>query len=172
VEHANQSNRMSPSGIPMFYGSFDPATALLETVEHPRHDGQVASIGTFQPVRDLLLLDLAELPGVPSVFELGSHGRIHALRFLHAFADDVSGPIARDGREHIDYVPTQIVTEYFRRVFRTDDGDALDGIIYRSSRNGERALVLFCENRQCVDDGGTARDDTVMRLVGVVHENC
>lgn len=172
IERANQSNRMSPAGIPMFYGAFDVATAIVETIELPRDAGQVASVGTFQAVRDLLVLDLADLPGVPSVFEVDRHALIHTLRFLHAFAQDISGPIARDGREHIDYVPTQIVTEYFRRVFRTADRASLDGIIYRSSRNGERAVVLFGENAQCIDPGGNIRDDTLLRLADVAHRDC
>ena len=172
IERAKQSNRMSPAGIPMFYGAFDRATAVAETVELPRHAGLVASIGTFQPARNLLVLDLADLPGVPSVFDLERHSLIHTLRFLHAFADDISGPIARDGLEHIDYVPTQIVTEYFRRVFRMADGIALDGIVYRSSRNGERAIVIFCGNRDCVDADVAERGDTVLRMTEVNHQPC
>lgn len=163
---------MSPAGIPMFYGAFDQATAVAETVELPRHAGQVASIGIFRPVRDLLVLDLADLPGVPSVFDVDRHALIHTLRFLHAFADDISGPIARDGREHIDYVPTQIVTEYFRRVFLTADGVALDGIVYRSSKNEQRAVVLFCENRGCIDAGAPVRADTMLQLTGISHHTC
>jgi len=90
----------------------------------------VLSAGTFRPLRALNLLNLADLPPIPSVFDTERHGMIHSLRFLHAFAADISQPIARDGREHIEYVPTQIVTEYFRRVFRLIDGSSLDGIIY------------------------------------------
>lgn len=173
VEFARQSNRMSPAGIPMFYGAFDEETAFAETFEPEHNAGQVASSGTFQPVRNIRVLDLAELPQIPSVFDPDRRGLIHTLRFLHAFADDISKRIERDGREHIEYVPTQIVTEYFRRVFRTEEGEALDGIVYRSARcPGARAVVLFCEHRQCIDADSTAYDESLMRLIGVAHWNC
>lgn len=170
-EHARQSNRMSPAGIPMFYGAFDTATAHAETFDPQAHAGMILSVGTFRPLRDLIVLDLAELPQIPSVFDVDRHELIHPLRFLHAFAADISQPIARDGREHIDYVPTQIVTEYFRRVFKLDGGQRLDGIIYRSSRNPHaKAFVLFCENGQCIDPAAEPTESALLRLVGVAHQ--
>jgi hypothetical protein len=172
-EFATQSNRMSPAGIPMFYGAFDFRTAHAETFDPLVHAGQVMSVGTFRPLRELNVLDLALLPAIPSVFDADRRGLIHTLRFLHSFARDISKPIARDGREHIEYVPTQIVTEYFRRVFRTEDGLALDGIIYRSSREqGGRAFVLFCENRQCVDEVSKSDRGEMLQLVNVTHQAC
>ena len=172
AKFATQSNRMSPAGIPMFYGAFDVATARLETFDPDHHSGQILSIGTFRPTRNLRVLDLADLPEVPSVFEDEGHHRIHPLRFLHAFARDIAKPINRDGREHIEYVPTQIVTEYFRHVFRDADNLAIDGIIYRSSRDGgTRALVLFCENQQCsAVEGGPVYLEQLLNLTNVAHE--
>jgi len=170
-EHARQSNRMSPAGIPMFYGAFDAATAHAETFDPAVHADKVLSTGTFHALRGLAVLDLAELPPVPSVFDVDRHGLIHPLRFLHAFAEDISQPIARDDREHIGYVPTQIVTEYFRRVFLLPDGKRLDGMIYRSAKNpGERAFVLFCENAQCIDATDEPGEEALLRLVAVAHQ--
>jgi hypothetical protein len=172
AEFATQSNRMSPAGIPMFYGAFDVDTAKAETFEPAVHAGQTISIGAFRAMRELRILDLADLPDIPSVFDEDAHPLIHPLRFLHAFARDLVQPIARDGREHIEYVPTQIVTEYFRRVFRASDGLPVDGLIYTSSRNkGGRACVLFCENDQCAEaDYDGPIYNRLLRLVGVVHE--
>lgn len=173
VKFANQSNRMSPAGIPMFYGALDVKTARAETLNHGQNAGQIVSIGTFRSTRNLRVLDLADLPSIPSVFNESGHHRIHSLRFLHAFAYDITQPIARDGREHIEYVPTQIVTEYFRRVFRDADAEALDGILYRSSRqDGDRAFVLFCENEQCVEsDADSLSMKKLVILVSVAHES-
>lgn len=171
AEFATQSNRMSPAGIPMFYGAFDYKTAHAETYDPQHHVGKVISIGTFQPVRPLVILDLANLPPMPSVFDPSGRPLIHSLRFLNAFAKDISSPIARDGKEHIEYVPTQIVTEYFRRVFRLDDDIQLDGLAYRSSKNqGGVAFVLFCENHQSIDLNDTAGPDDMLRLVKVSHQ--
>ncbi len=172
AEFANQANRMSPAGIGMFYGAFDVSTARAETFDPELDAAQVLSIGTFRPTRALRVLDLADLPDIPSVFNEEGHPRIHPLRFLNAFAHDIVQPIARDGREHIEYVPTQIVTEYFRRVFREADGGAIDGIVYESSREpGNRAFVLFCENEQCFAPyDGPAFLEQLVELVSVVHE--
>jgi hypothetical protein len=174
-EHAVQSNRMSPAGVPMFYGAFDLETAKAETFDPAKHAGQTMSIGAFRALRDLQVLDLAQLPDIPSLFDTESHYLIHPLRFLHAFAEDLAKPIAHDGREHIEYVPTQIVTEYFRRVFQGPGKTPLDGLIYRSARHpGGKAFVLFCENAQCVDPDakGEAWDKPLLRLESVAHELC
>lgn len=171
AEFATQSNRMSPAGIPMFYGAFDYTTAHAETYDPQLHVGKVISAGTFQPVRPLVILDLANLPPMPSVFDPSGRPLIHSLRFLNAFAKDISSPIARDGKEHIEYVPTQIVTEYFRRVFKLDESVRLDGLAYRSSKNpGGVAFVIFCENNQSIDVNDTAGPDDMLQLVKVSHQ--
>jgi len=89
AQFANQSNRMSPAGVPMFYGAFDRKTALAETFDPEVHTGQFASIGTFKPVRDLLVLDLDNLPEVPSIYDEERSHLIHPLRFLHSLAYDI-----------------------------------------------------------------------------------
>lgn len=165
---AGQSNRMSPAGVPMFYGAFNAETALAETFDPEISEDLVVSAGTFMPVRSLLILDLASLPDIPSIYDEERNSLVHSLRFLHAFARDISKPINRDGREHVEYVPTQIVTEYFRRVFQMED-QRLDGIAYSSSRAaGQVAFVLFCENDQCVDEP-TGDDKEMLRLVDVAY---
>jgi len=56
----------------------------------------------------------------------------------------------RDGSEPIEYVPTQIVTEYFRHRFRLQENRRLDGILYRSSRSTNGiACVLFIDQFAC-----------------------
>jgi len=170
-EFAIQSNRMSPAGIPMFYGAFDVETAKAETLDPLHQAGQTMSIGTFRSRRTLRVLNLADLPSMPSVFDGENQYLIHPLRFLHSFAGDIARPIARDGREHIEYVPTQVVTEYFRRVFRTGDGHKLDGIVYSSSRTGAgHAFVLFVENGDCVDADAKLPDKGILRMMEVRHE--
>lgn len=69
-------------------------------------------------------------------------------------------------------MPRQIVTEYFRRVFRDAEDHAIDGIIYRSSREGgARAFVLFCENAQCiVVEEGPVFLEQLLIMTAVVHE--
>lgn len=144
-DHAILSNRMSPPGIPMFYGSFDEETALAETV---KGEGEYA-IGTWQTLKNLTLLDLSDLPAIPSIFakipRTQEWSRDH-IRFFHELVDDFIKPVERDDRVHVDYVPTQVVTEYFRYYFHNQLQTApVEGIIYPSARfNGDESVVIFC----------------------------
>ena len=123
-EKATRANRMSPAGIVMFYGAFDRKTAIWETWDFK----QTVWIAQFRSLRALRLLDLSQLPGIPSIYDQDHREEIAELTFLHDFVEDLVKPIEQDGREHIDYVPTQVVTEYFRHRFRMKEGEPLDGI--------------------------------------------
>lgn len=150
-EYCIYANRMSPAGIPMFYGAFDKDTAVAETYD-PTHDaGKCVTVGAFRPARELPVLDLSELVGVPSIFDSGGRSRRPATRFISKFIRDMAEPIVRDGREHIEYVPTQVVTEYFRRVHHLLGHARVHGIIYRSSRCEGKCCVFFFEDEHCCD---------------------
>jgi hypothetical protein len=146
---AAKQNRMSPAGIVMMYVSDDAETALAETAEK---EGTY-TVGEFVIERDAIILDLAELPETPSIFyevpDSMEYNPRHNLIFLHEIADEISRPIARDDRVHVDYVPTQVVTEFLRTV-ATSNGGRIDGIRYRSSRSGGSSLVLFADQTNLV----------------------
>ncbi len=163
------SNRMSPAGISMFYGSFDKETAIIESGTS-NNDDNIVSIGTFLPLRPLRLLDLYKLPDIPSVFDSERQQLIYPLRFLKAFSDDIAKPIERDGREHIDYVPSQIITEYFRHIYRTNSDEELDGILYKSAKKeSQPSCVIFSENHQACDQKEKSKPEHILRLVKVEH---
>lgn len=150
VEHAIQTNRMSPPGIVMTYAADDPETALAETANKP---GTFA-IGEFVTGRDALILDLTNLPLAPSIFaELPDsleYDPRPTLNFLRSISRDISRPIERDDRVHIEYVPTQVVTEYLRTAVKIGN-TPVDGLRYRSSRrNANTALVLFADQENLV----------------------
>ena len=168
-ESAKYPNRMSPSGIPMFYGAFDPRTACLETFEADTHQvGNFISMAQFKPMRTLSVLDLSDLPALPSVFDPDQRRLLSALRFFHIFASDISKPIIKNGREHTEYVPTQIVTEYIRHIFRFGENQKLDGVKYRSSRADDAdAVVLFLENPDACDQDAPADTRCVLRLESI-----
>ena len=139
--------RMSPAGIPMFYGADDVDTALQETLDGPG----TYIIARFEVTRDVLILDLTDVPRVPSIFEpvsdTAERDPRYELIFLHRFTRDVSEPIDRKDRAHVDYVPTQVVAEYFRSV-PLDDGRQLDGIKYTSAqRPPHSCYALFADQR-------------------------
>jgi len=170
-----KQNRMSPAGIVMMYASEDAATALAEIVDK---EGTY-TVGEFMTDRDAMILDLAELPETPSIFEqvpdsMEYHPRQNLI-FLHEIADEISRPIARDDRVHVEYVPTQVVTEFIRTV-ATFDGRRIDGITYRSSRRtGKSSMVLFADQTNLVlpedlrDDSYDLYKDRWIRLV-VKHD--
>jgi hypothetical protein len=86
---------------------------------------------------------ITSLSRLPSIFAQVRYERDHLL-FLRQFVESITEPVEHDGREHIDYVASQIVTEYFRHRYRMDKKIALDGIIYPSAqRRCGRSAVIF-----------------------------
>jgi hypothetical protein len=155
------SNRMSPSGIPMFYGSTSEDTALAEV-----GGADFATVAEFLTLQPLLVLDLTCIPPVPSLFDEHINHLRPALKFLWNFTEDLSKRIEKDGREHIEYVPTQVATEYFRRVFRDLEDQELRGIVYPSSRHeGGVSWVLFFENDDCTQDDSDEAEGKWLSMV-------
>jgi hypothetical protein len=150
VERATRPNRMSPAGIVMFYGSDDRDTAVAEIDDDPRMS---LAVGTFKTARDATVLDLTRLPNRLGFFEQQSDSDDrdrHAIEFLHRFVKSLAMKVERGEREHIDYVPTQVVTEWFRTTFR-HRGKAIDGIRYMSAQRFRgKSLVLFADRYDIV----------------------
>jgi hypothetical protein len=146
-ELAKYSNRMSPAGIPMFYGSTDKKTSIIETIQKGDERKNMATVAIFKTIKPFKILDLTKLPECPSLFDEDQREQRNLIGFLESFVRDVSRSISKDGREHIEYVPTQIFTEYFRYLFRDDDNDHIHGILYRSSkhRRGVCCVLFFTD---------------------------
>lgn len=139
-EKAN-AGRMNPAGISYFYLAMDQQTALAEIINKPPC---TAVIADFATIKDLLLLDLCNLPTTPSIFDEEKHRTRQLLIFLRAFIQDITQPIVKNGREHIDYVASQIVSEFFAREFQTVDKQRLNGVTYPSAIHpGGINIVLF-----------------------------
>jgi hypothetical protein len=157
------ANRMSPAGISMFYGCADIATVVAEIGAHSAK--RYAAVGEFESVKPLTVVDLASLRPIPSLFDPDRRDGYYELVFLHAFARDLSAPVVLDGREHIEYVPTQVVTEYLRWLPSFN----VDGILFTSAQNSGTSCVIFCGPDGCADEGSVT-EQTVLRLVpGSIH---
>lgn len=104
--HVCQSNRMNPAGVPMFYASFNRSTPIKEVKKTK------AAIGRFITTHPLRVLDLTKLPPKPGYFADTRRDSAMQLSFLNHFAHEIMQPVARDNLVHVDYVPSQIVTEY------------------------------------------------------------
>jgi hypothetical protein len=135
---------MSAAGISVFYAGMDLATARAETMANLEPgDRHLFTAGTWTSSRALKVLDLTQLPPIPGFYSQWRYDRDH-LVFLRDFVKEISQPVVHDGREHIDYVPTQILTEYFRHRYKLEGDVRLDGIVYPSAqRRRGRSIVIF-----------------------------
>ncbi len=162
------TNRMSAAGIAMFYGAGDESTAIAETQQAT---DVRASIGTFETLVVLKLLNLIDLPGVPSLFSEGRHLRAD-VNFLWDFRRDAISPVDPSAADY-EYSPTQVVAEYFRRGFHYADGKYLDGILYPSSKVRDGRNYVFFADRRYVegvsDDILSANATKKFRMISVAH---
>ncbi|HEX8770914.1 MAG TPA: HEPN-associated N-terminal domain-containing protein [Acidimicrobiales bacterium] len=142
------ANRMSPAGIPMFYAADDPVTALAELrlESYPRR----ATVAAWSTARELAFLDLANVD-VPSIFHMTARGQRPWRLFLHRFAGEVAEPV-NSAAAGVEYVPTQIVTEFVRHELLDSDGSPVRAICYRSATRPDGvSWVLFVDGGGCVE---------------------
>ncbi|MFF2847945.1 RES domain-containing protein [Streptomyces sp. NPDC058001] len=155
--HRATANRMSPAGVSMFYGSADVETAVAEISAHdPR---PYAAVAAFELVRPIPVIDLSVAPAAPNVAARDSGSLLGQIEFIRSFAADLSQPVVLDGREHTAYVPTQVLTEYFRWLSPL----RVEGIVFRSAQNGGLNYALFTGPEGCVDTGADL-PDAMLRL--------
>ena len=136
----------------MFYACDDIDTALLEVAQAPGS----FSVGRWRILRPAIVLDLTDIPPVPAWFDYdplgGQDVSRRALIFLHHIADQISRSITRDDRIHVEYVPTQVVTEFLRARVGWQ-GNAIDGVKYESAAHpGHASYVLFANREHVVID--------------------
>jgi len=142
------ANRMSPPGISMFYAAEGLETALAEL--RPEAPDRMAAVAEWTTARELAYLDLVDVE-VPSIFDMTARPMRPWLRFLSRFAAEVSQPVASDAAG-IDYVPSQVVTEYVRHAVLASNGEPVRGIRYRSAvRPGGVSWVLFVDTAACTE---------------------
>lgn len=137
---------MNPAGIPYLYLAFDQATAVAETVASPP---TTVVIARFKATQTLKVIDLTRLPPVPSIFDSSKRAILEGVQFLESFVKSIARPVSKDGSEHIEYVPSQVVSEYFAQVFSPSSREAsVAGLIYPSAvRPRGKNLVVFPTER-------------------------
>ena len=140
-----QSNRMNPPGIPMFYGAETEQLALREA------DATRPVMARFETVRPLRIIDLASLPDPRGFFSEASREDIKGLSFLRSLSEAFAEPVERSNRVNVDYIPTQIVTEFLRD--RPFGGQPVQGIRYVSAKGGGANVVLFTGEGHVADLG-------------------
>ena len=131
------ANRMSPAGISYFYASIDAETAIAEIAGHGVEP--YAVVGEFRSARELTVLNLTGRPSRPSVFDVGRRNEIRMAAFLDSFVGAITTPVIPDGRQHVEYAPTQVLTEYLRFV----PSRQIDGIVLPSAQTQRPTYVLL-----------------------------
>lgn len=141
------AGRMNPAGIPYLYTAFDKTTARREIGVNGRTTKTVFT-ATFALTEPLWVMDLSTLPPLPSVFDVANKEAREQALIVRDFVKSISTPVTKDGHEHIDYVPSQVICEYLAQVFELEEGRKLGGLIYPSSvHKGGKNLVVFPEDR-------------------------
>ena len=145
----------------MFYGAADPDTAI-EEVASSSEDTHVTWC-EFELTEDLQVVDLTQLQPEPSMSD-PELGRLHRyIRFLHMVVEQLTARVETD-HEDIDYVPTQIVSEYLLHVL--DGAERVRGLIYQSSVAQGACVALDIRNDHCVDPETAAESNSPhLRLV-------
>jgi hypothetical protein len=168
------ANRMSPAGIPLFYGAFDADTAVREAWAGPEPGRELVSVGRFTNSAPLSVIDLASLPAIPSIFDEARRHLRPPLRFLHEFSNRISAPVrtaARNEAKMVEYVPTQVVSEYFRTTFAHNYGETVHGLLFQSAANEAGiCCALFVEREHCVDEGRGDGQSVLVLASAEVHD--
>lgn len=152
VEDARYANRFSPSGIPMFYGGLSDRITISEIYNSGNKSKKRITIGKFRVKEEIRVIDLSKVPTVPGIFQPDRFHNYFDLLFLNNLIDDITKPVKLDKFDHIEYVPTQIVTEFLRYSFNNQIRKKVHGIIYPSAKNkNEKCIVFFWDQDKCIE---------------------
>jgi hypothetical protein len=157
-----RDNRMTPKGIGAFYGASTLAGARAEVAGYadPSH---AASYGQFTTTVPLTVVDLRELPAVPSLFDPLHRGERAHAQFLRGFVADVTKVADPSDKQDLDYVPTQVLAETFRYELEGSEGPVA-GVLWRSSKDpAVTSCVLFLPSSEVADQGAES-DETRLTL--------
>lgn len=161
-----KDNRMSPKGIGVFYGASSKEGARAEVAGYAKPT-QVGTVGRFVTTTPLAVVDLRELPEVPSLFDAGRRHLRPYTQFLRDFVQDVTKVADPSDKQNLEYVPTQVVAETFRYDI------PVDGVLWRSSKDRSvTSCVLFIPSTEVADQGKATTetrlvlDPTSVELIG------
>ena len=168
-QQRSRNSRMSPAGISFFYGGLTPEVCIHEVRPSVAENVIVAE---FEVIQKLFVLNLAtEFEARRSIFdpEYSFYYEVYFKPFLEHFVVDISKPIRKTDNE-IEYVPTQVFTEFIKAInfrkhyyYPDENGNEsdifVDGVIFKSSimKDGMN-LVLFRGPDISTTDSGSSND--------------
>lgn len=159
-----RDNRMTPKGIGAFYGASTLEGARSEVAGYARPDHD-ATIGRFTQLTKLNLIDLRDLPAVPSLFDEPARHLRGIQTFMHDFINDVTKVADPSDVQDLDYIPTQFIAEHLRYDI------PVDGLLWRSTTDRVATVcVLFVPNEAMADQGATdERSSLTLDPTSVTH---
>ena len=135
------AGRMNAAGIAYLYLAKELDTAVGEVTETPAR----VAVGEFRLKSRIAVLDLTDVPEPPSVFDVEEYHKRQAILFLNNFIERISITVKKDGREHVEFVPSQVVSEFFAQVFSLESTrQGIDGIVYQSvvKPDGQNVVIF------------------------------
>ncbi|MFC6238036.1 HEPN-associated N-terminal domain-containing protein [Longivirga aurantiaca] len=152
-----RDNRMSPKGIGAFYGASTDEGAHREVAGYSGPTDE-ATVGMFTQLTDLSVVDLRDLPEVPSLFDPARRHLRGPVEFLLDFVKDVTEVASPDDRQNLEYIPTQVIAEHLRYDL------PVDGILWRSSRDRDADVAVFFLTSAAMCDAGSCDANSRLRL--------
>lgn len=165
-ENLRRAGRMNSSGILTFYGAFELETCVAEL--RPAV-GETVISAKFSLTRPILVLDTTKFTGRPktiNVFAQTYVKRMKLWKFMTTFMNEIARPCLPDD-EHLDYVPTQVVSEYLTHLHKIKRGDSvktIDGIIYRSAQNSNGKNIAIFGDAGAVKDAESGSQSFISRI--------
>jgi hypothetical protein len=133
-------------------------------VEKHNPSGEVITSSKWKSLRSLRFLDLTNIPNLPSIFDPERRAERPNIMFLWSFKEDLVKPPHGDKFEHVDYVPTQVFTEYIRYLYSDTRGNHFDGILYPSRKLPDHTnCVIFCDRRGCAEINENINDESKVK---------
>ena len=156
------SNRFSAEGVSLFYGAEDESTAIEEIIDRTKAKEYI-SVAQFLTTAPLNLIDLRNAKTV-GFFNYNRRDLYEPSKFLSSFIAQISMRHEDSNVERIEFVPSQIVTEYFRYILGSTNDKPIHGIVYKSTLfKNKNCYVVFADNSQCQEEG-SAYEDTLLAM--------
>ncbi|MGZ3724565.1 MAG: HEPN-associated N-terminal domain-containing protein [Pseudobdellovibrio sp.] len=153
-------NRLNASGIPIFYGAFNNECLEKELFLKA---GEILKTSSFITYKNILVLDLTALPKY-SIFDDRTYLEREVIKFLIYFRREITKPVSRDGREHYEYIPSQVFSEFLQFGIK----EKIYGIVYPSQFSAsQKNIGLFISNEEIVPDDGSAEKHHVLGFLGL-----
>lgn len=143
-EHCATAGRANSEGISCLYLADTIETTLYET---RARDNDRLSIGTFEQIDNLCLVDFASLdsfsPMSADDFQLDAFAA--NINFIKQIVNEVAKPLRRFDKT-LDYLPTQYICDFIKF-------SGFDGIKYKStlSPNGINYAIFNSKKFKCID---------------------